>query len=234
MRRLILLGALCAASACAPPAPPAPPAADNTNAVHASAAPLLPDVPAGEYKLDKAHASLTFRLSHMGFSNYTAQFKSFDAHLMLDPKNPAAASVTAAVDPRSLDLSGPPKGFLDDLRGPNWLDVKQFPEIKFVSKAIAMTAPDAARITGDLTLHGVTKPITLDAKFNGGYAGNIYDPNARIGFSATGVFKRSDFGIAYGIPAPGTNMGVFDDVSVAIESEFSGPPWKEAPSASPQ
>jgi polyisoprenoid-binding protein YceI len=96
-----------------------------------------------------------------------------------------------------------------------------------------MTGPDTAKITGDLTLHGVTKPITLDAKFNGGYAGNMYDPSARIGFSANGVFKRSDFGITIGIPAPGTNMGVFDDVSVAIETEFSGPAW-QAPSAAPQ
>ncbi len=63
-----------------------------------------------------------------------------------------------------------------------------------------MTAPDSAEIVGNLTLHGVTKPITLNAKFNGGYAGNMYDPHARIGFSANGAFKRSDFGITTGIP----------------------------------
>jgi polyisoprenoid-binding protein YceI len=229
MRNLFIIVALASAAACSPP----PKATEPASSVHASAAPLVPDVPAGAYKLDKSHASLTFRVNHLGFSNYTAQFKTMDAILTLDPKNPAAATLTASVDPRSLDLTGAPKGFAAELTGPNWLDAKQFPEIKFVATTIAMTGPDTAKITGDLTLHGVTKPITLDAKFNGGYAGNMYDPSARIGFSANGVFKRSDFGITIGIPAPGTNMGVFDDVSVAIETEFSGPAW-QAPSAAPQ
>lgn len=76
---------------------------------------------------------------------------------------------------------------------------------------------------GELTLHGITKPITLETIFNGGYAGHQYEPRARIGFSAHGAFKRSDFGIAYGIPEPGSNMGVFDDVEVIIEAEFTGP-----------
>ena len=81
----------------------------------------------------------------------------------------------------------------------------------------------ALRISGELTLHGVTKPVTLMATYNGGYAGHPYDPHARIGFSAKGTLKRSDFGVAYGIPAPGTTMGVFDDVEVIVEAEFSGP-----------
>jgi polyisoprenoid-binding protein YceI len=87
------------------------------------------------------------------------------------------------------------------------------------------------RITGDLTLHGVTKPVVLDATLNGGYAGHPMDPNARIGFSARGAFNRGDFGIAYGIPAPGTTMGVSDRVEVTIETEFSGPAWS-APAVS--
>jgi polyisoprenoid-binding protein YceI len=84
------------------------------------------------------------------------------------------------------------------------------------------------RITGDFTLHGVTKPVVLNATYNGGYAGHPFDPHARIGFSATGKLKRSDFGVAYGIPAPGTTMGVGDDVDIVIETEFSGPPLPEA------
>jgi polyisoprenoid-binding protein YceI len=82
------------------------------------------------------------------------------------------------------------------------------------------------RITGDLTLHGVTKPVVLEATFNGGYAGHPMDPHARIGFSARGTFNRSDFGMVYGIPAPGTTMGVSDAVNVTIEAEFSGPPFE--------
>ena len=63
----------------------------------------------------------------------------------------------------------------------------------------------------------------LDASYNGGYAGHPMDPNARIGFSARGKFQRSDFGVSIGIPEPGTNMGVGDEVEVVLESEFNGP-----------
>lgn len=77
---------------------------------------------------------------------------------------------------------------------------------------------------GDLTLRGVTKPIVLDATYNGGYAGFAMDPQARVGFSAHGVLRRSDYGICGGIPAAGTNIGVGDQVAVIIESEFNGPP----------
>ena len=82
---------------------------------------------------------------------------------------------------------------------------------------------DTLRVRGDLTLQGVTRPIVLEATFNGGYAGHPMDPNARIGFSAQGTLKRSEFGIAQGIPAPGTTMGVSDEVNVVIEAEFTGP-----------
>jgi polyisoprenoid-binding protein YceI len=190
-----------------------------------------PDLPAGAYKLDPTHASLLFRVDHLGFSKYTARFTDWDAQLQLDPANPAAAQLTAEVKTRSLSLERPPAGFEDTLRGPNWLDAGKYPTITFKSTAVTPTGPRTATITGDLTLHGVTKPVTLNATFNGGYKGHPMDPNARIGFSATGSFKRSDFGVAYGVPAPGTTMGVSDAVDVVIEAEFTGPALKVAPAA---
>jgi polyisoprenoid-binding protein YceI len=75
----------------------------------------------------------------------------------------------------------------------------------------------------------VTRPVSLDAKFNGGYAGHPMDPHARIGFSARGSLKRSEFGIAFGVPAPGSQFGVGDDVEIIIEAEFSGPAWTPPP-----
>ena len=99
--------------------------------------------------------------------------------------------------------------------------------MRFESRRIDVTGENTVRINGDLTLRGVTRPIVLEAVFNGGYAGHPMDPNARIGFSAHGTLKRSRFGIAYGIPAPGTTMGVGDDVNVVIEAEFKGPPFAE-------
>ena len=181
-------------------------------------------IPAGTYKLEKAHASLVFRVDHLGFSNYTAQFKSFDAELQFDPTNLAASSVTATIDPRSLDLINPPPGFVDDLLGTQWLDAAQFPAITFKSTKMEPHSGNHVHVTGDLTMHGITKPVVLEATFNGGYAGHPMDPNARIGFSANGVLNRSEFGIAFGIPEAGSKMGVSDAVHFTIEAEFTGPP----------
>ena len=196
---------------------------------------VMPKVPAGDYKLDPTHASLDFKVNHLGFSNYTARFSDFDAKLKFDPANPSASSVEATIDPKSLSLPNPPPGFKDELTGKAWLDAAQYPAITFRSTKVEVTGANTAKVTGDFTLHGVTKPVVLDATFNGGYAGHPMDPHARIGFSAHGVFKRSDFGIAYGVPAPGTTMGVSDAVDVQIEAEFSGPPLADAkaPTAAP-
>lgn len=183
-------------------------------------------VPAGAYALDKTHASLSFRVDHLGFSNYTARFKEFDAHLQLDPSALERSSVNVTVDVNSLDLDRPPEGFLAELLGPNWLDAERFPTITYRSTSVEPTGPNSLRITGDLTMHGVTRPVVLDASFNGGYAGHPMDPNARVGFSARGTLNRSEFGIAAGVPEPGSKMGVSDAVEVIVEAEFNGPPWQ--------
>jgi polyisoprenoid-binding protein YceI len=193
--------------------------------------PVVTSAPAGEYTLDRAHASLIFRVNHLGFSNYTARFTHFDAKLLADPHKPTAARVEATIDPNSLTLDNAPPGFVDALLGPQWLDSKKYPLISFRSTRVDLTGSNMARITGDFTLHGVTRPVVLDATFNGGYAGHPMDPNARIGFSARGSLQRSDFGIAFGIPKPGSTMGVSDNVEVLIEAEFSGPPLAPTKSA---
>jgi polyisoprenoid-binding protein YceI len=151
---------------------------------------------------------------------------SFDAKLWFDPVDPAKSKVEATIDPASLASDNPPAKFMAMLHGPDWLDAAKFPLMTFRSRKIVRTGKSAARIEGDFTLHGVTRPLTLQATFNGGYAGNPYDPRGRIGFSAHGVVKRSAFGIKNGLPPPGTHWGVGDDVDVAIEAEFNGPPWR--------
>lgn len=228
----LVAGAAAALAACSPPT------AKKTEAPAAASAPMAakpaaPQVPAGDYKLDPAHASLEFKVSHMGFSHYTARFTDFDASLKFDPAHPEASSVEATIDPRSLALNAPPAGFKDELTGKSWLDSAQFPAITYRSTKVEVTGANTARITGDFTLHGVTKPVVLEATFNGGYPGFAMDPHARVGFSAHGVFKRSDFGVAFGIPAPGTTMGVSDEVEVNIETEFSGPAWVAPKAAAP-
>jgi polyisoprenoid-binding protein YceI len=226
MKRWLFTAAFAALSACSPPPAPQhhaaqPPAAANT--------PSVEGLPSGAYSLDKAHASLIFRIDHLSFSHFTGRFESWDASLQLDPAHPETASVTATIDPRSLASDNPPAGFLPMLRGTEWLDAPQFPQLTFRSTRIERTGPNTARVSGDLSFRGVTRPVTLQATFNGGYAGNIYDRHARLGFSAHGAIKRSDFGMTIGLPPPGSNMGVGDDVELIIEAEFSGPAWRPPP-----
>jgi polyisoprenoid-binding protein YceI len=187
-------------------------------------APAAKPVPAGDYSIDTAHTSLIFRVDHLGFSTYTGRFTKVDAQLRFDPENLASSRVNVSIDPRSIESDNAPAGFMATLAGKDWLDAERFPTMTFTSKAIETTGAHAFRIRGELTMHGVTRPVTLEARYNGGYAGHPQDPNARIGFSARGTFKRSDFGVSYGIPAPGTTMGVGDQVEVIIETELSGPP----------
>lgn len=194
-----------------------------------TAAPPVPaptEVRAGTFSIDPAHTRVMFGVSHLGFSDYTAFFRRFTAELGFDPADPGKMTLQATVDPASVETLYPDAAldFNAVIAGPEFLDAKAFPEIRFVSTSVRLTAPDAAAVTGDLTLHGVTRPVTLRVRFNGGYAGHPLDPGgARIGFSATGTIFRSDFGIGFGIPEPGTTMGVGDAVSIRIETEFINP-----------
>lgn len=226
MKKILLATVFLGLAACSPK-----PAAEKAEAPAAPAAakPAPVNLPAGVYRLDKTHSTVVFKVSHLGFSNYTAAFAAFDASLTFDPAKPELTTLEATIDPRSLTLPAPPAGFKDELVGPQWLDAARYRAITFRSTKVEVTGANTARVTGDFSLHGVTKPVVLEVVFNGGYEGHPMDPNARIGFSATGVFKRSDFGVAYGVPAPGTTMGVGDEVSVEIETEFSGPPLVQKP-----
>jgi polyisoprenoid-binding protein YceI len=187
------------------------------------AMPALP-APAGQYHLDKSHASLQLRVSHLAFSTYTTRFSRFDAQLTFDPAKLTAAGVLATIDATSLEMDGAPAQCRDIVGGPQLLNTAKFRKIVFRSERVRMTGAKSMEISGTLDLHGVTRPIVLTATYNGGYAGMPkMDPHARIGFSAHGSFKRSDFGMAFGVPAPGTTMGVGDLIDVSIEAEFTGP-----------
>lgn len=186
----------------------------------------LGDPPAGRYVLDKSHGRLWFQVSHLGYSNYMAVFTRFDAELQFDPANPAGMSVKASVDPTSLETFYPDPAFdfNAQLQGPEFLDAGQFPAITFTSTAVVPTGEKTAEVTGDLTMHGITKAITLSVTYNGGWGHMPMDPGgARIGFSAQGVLKRSEFGMGYGVPTAEMPLGVGDDVHLFIEAELSNP-----------
>lgn len=225
MKRLLATGFVLALAACSPapadkaPAPAAP--------APAPAAPVAADIPAGTYKLDKPHASLNFRVNHMGMSHFTARFTRFDATLRLDPAHPELSKVTAEIDPASLQTNYPEPQKLDfdtQIEGKEFLDAPKFPKMTFVSTKVEPTGPRTAKVTGDLTLHGVTRPVVLDATYNDGYGKTAFDPSgSRIGFSAKGSLNRSEFGIGFGVPTPENKFGVSDAVEVIIEAEFTRP-----------
>jgi polyisoprenoid-binding protein YceI len=189
-----------------------------------AAAQDLPPPPAGMYTLDRGHTRLLFQVNHLGVSNYIALFTEMDATLTFDPAAPESMVLRATVNPASVETHYPDPAvdFNAVIAGPEFLDATQFPEITFNSTRITLTGDQSADVTGDLTLHGVTLPLTLSVTYNGGYGDNDFDPaGARIGFSATGSLMRGGHGIGFGIPAPGTTFGVSDEVRIIIETEFS-------------
>ena len=185
-------------------------------------------VPRGAYVIDKSHTSVIFRVSHIGFSSFTGRFTRFDAKLDFDPKKLASSRVDVVIDPTSVTADNVPTDFLSMLAGKGWLDAGRNPEIVFRSRRVETTDARAFRIHGDITLNGVTKPIVLDARYNGGYAAHPYEPRARIGFSAKASLRRSEFGVSEGLRAPGTTFGVGDEVEIVLEAEFSGPAHRVA------
>jgi polyisoprenoid-binding protein YceI len=169
-------------------------------------------VPAGSYALDKAHASLTAKIMHMGFSQYTFRFKGLDSSFDFDPAKIPATKLMVAVDVKSID-TGDAK-FDAELSGANWLDAAKYPTMTFVSTGVMPGADAKGQVSGDLTLHGVTKPVTLDVVFNGVGAG-IIPGSTRLGFSAVAKIKRSDFGVTKYVPLVG------DDMTLLIEVEYT-------------
>lgn len=182
-----------------------------------ASAQLATDVPAGTFKSDPTHTSVTWKVTHMGLSNYTARFSKADATLQFDPAKPEAAKLTANIDPASIRTDYPfvEKEDFDKVlaTGAKWFNAKP---ISFTSTAVKVTGPKTADVTGDLTFLGVTKPATLKVTFNGGMASHPMLKKPAIGFSATGTVKRSDYGMTAAIPH------VSDEVQVSIETEMLG------------
>lgn len=176
------------------------------------------------YTLDPAHSSVTFRVSHLGFSRFTAGFDEIAATLDLDVAAPERAALSVTIPVASLDLPGNLPAFHETMMAETFFAADRHPDMTFVSTGIVRTGRDTAEVTGDMTIRGVTRPLTLSVRFNGGYARPPWEPVSRLGFSATAALDRSAFGMGFGIPAPGTTIGVGERVEIAIEAEFTGPP----------
>ena len=173
---------------------------------------------AGRYASEITHSSVTFRIRHMGLANYTARFTKMEALLDFDPARPERSKLTATVDTGSVetDYQNRDKDWNAELRRDSkFFNAGVFPQARFVSTAVRRTGPRTAAITGNLTFLGVTRPLTLNATYNGSIAAHPFAKVPALGFSARGTMKRSQWGLIYGL-----GKDLVDEVELIIEAEF--------------
>jgi polyisoprenoid-binding protein YceI len=164
----------------------------------------------GTYKVDPNHTQVAWSVDHMGFSTLFGMFGQPSGTLTIDPKEPAKAKLDVTFPMSGLTVTS--EKFATHLASPEFLDAAKYPDATYKSRVVA-PAGEKATIEGDLTLHGVTKPVTLTASFHG--AGiNPMTKAETIGFSATTKIKRSDFGLGAFAPV------VSDEVEVTIVGAF--------------
>jgi polyisoprenoid-binding protein YceI len=170
-------------------------------------------VPTGSYSMDVRHTQILFAIPHLGITDYYGRFDRATGNLNFNSGTPEKSSVSVTVDMTSIDT--PSHELLGELMGASTFNTAAFPAATFKSTAVTRTGPNTGTITGDLTLHGVTKPVTLDATF-GGLTTDPFSGADDIGFHATTNLKRTDFGIT-GMVWEGV---VGDDVKLTIEAMF--------------
>jgi polyisoprenoid-binding protein YceI len=185
-----------------------------TQLLMAAAPPVTQDptqVPAGAYKIEPYHTQVLFSVNHMGFSYFSGNFSNASGTLTYAAKTPARMAVSVSVPVASVSTTSP--RLTEELKESDWLDAARFPAMTFTSSRVVQTGPGSADIEGALTLHGVTKPITLHATFVGAGV-NILDHNETAGFRLTGHLKRSAFGVTKYVPL------ISDDVEITINAAF--------------
>ncbi len=163
------------------------------------------------FDLDSTHTSIMYSLNHLGFSTSRGIFREAQGRLVLDETSPEAGRLEVVVKTASVDAFD--VGRSNSVKGDKFLDVEHFPEMRFVSTKIERTGSTTAKVTGDLSLHGITRPVTLDVVLVKKGKHPITGAQ-RGGFSATGLVKRSDFQILGFLPMVG------DDVTITIDAEF--------------
>lgn len=167
-----------------------------------------PSFAADTYKLDPTHTSVTFQWTHFGFSHPSGKFMNAVGSVTLDQAAPAKSSVEVSFAIAGVNTGVPA---LDkEFQEAGWFDAANYPNATFKSTKVDVTGKNTAKVTGDLTIHGITKPVTLDVKLNqlGQEMGK-----ATAGFTATGTINRSDFGLKQYVPA------VSDQIDLFIEAE---------------
>ena len=176
------------------------------------------------FTFDKAHTKVGFRIRHT-VSRVEGRFKDFDGTIWLDRENPAQSRVELTIRATSIDTANDNRD--GDLRSANFFDVEKFPTITFKSTKVEAAGAGALKVTGDLTMHGVTRPVVLDVE----YSGSAKDPwgGVRAGFSARTTIDRKDFGLAYNQLLETGGVLVGETIEIGIEAEMV----KQVPAAVP-
>jgi polyisoprenoid-binding protein YceI len=172
------------------------------------------DVQPGTYLVEPTHTRVLFSVSHMGFTTWYGEFTHAAGTLSLNPKAVDASNFDITIPAGTISTSNTK---LDgELNSPEWFDTAKYPTIEFKSSRIVRTGHDSAKVTGELTFHGVTRPETLNVTFNASGV-NFVSKQYTVGFNATGVIKRSDFNQKTYVPLIG------DDVTLIISAAFVKP-----------
>ena len=167
-------------------------------------------IQAGRYTVDANHTQVIWSVDHFGFSRLYGMVGAMSGTLDIDPARPGAAKVAIDIPLSGLTVTSP--GFAKHLATADLFDTAKFPTARFVSRSVTVRGTQAT-IAGDLTLRGITKPLTLDARLHGAGA-NPMNKKPTVGFDATATIKRSDFGLGYAVPA------VSDQVKLEITAAF--------------
>ena len=169
------------------------------------------------YEIDPAHSSLQFSIRHLMVTNVRGSFKGVKGSVVYDPEAPSTSTVHAVIDAGTISTNDNERD--THVKGSDFLDIDRYPTIEFNSTSVKKTGATGLEIAGDLTVHGVTKPVTLTVDE---VSPETKDPwgNTRIGASAKAKIKRSDFGLKWNAPLETGGVLVGDDVKLEFELEF--------------
>lgn len=182
-----------------------------TGAAMAMMAPMV--ATAAPYIVDKDHAQITFTANHLGFSTVHGQFRNWEAEIDFDPGNVEATQVAITIDATSIDTSSKLRD--KSLRSKNFLNAAVYPTITFRATSVTPTGTDTADVAGDLTIIGVTKPVTMTGRLNKLGPSPFNKDKMIAGFSISGWIDRTEFGMNFGAPA------VSAVIPIQIELEMS-------------
>ena len=168
------------------------------------------------WNIDKAHSEVGFKVKHLMISTVRGQFNSFEGSIVMGDDDLEKAAISFKADTESISTNNEMRD--KHLKSPDFFDSQKFPVLSFESKKIVKKDVNDFTVTGDFTMHGITKSISFDAKFNGITTG--MDKSKVMSFEISGTLSRNDFGLTWNAPIEKGGVVVSDEVKLEINAEF--------------